>query len=390
MSSAAQPVAAGGATWPARAWLVSLRAGLPPVLAAAAWHALLLAGYVLAFGGDLSALVCADRERVGRWPYETVRVGFGTPGFDGQFYYTLARDPWRLYGAPIDVPAYRHARILYPALAWALSGGGDPGKLLWAMPAINLLAAAGLAWLGARLALHHGRSAWWGFLLPVVVNVGMPALRNLTDPLAALTACGLLTAWLLRSRAWVVFAWAAAAVLSREQNAAVVLIVLLAALYHRQWRHAAGLAAAVLLLAGWLAALRGAYGEWPFSKDNVSLPLAGMFDCWRQPGAFPTVRSAALHAVGMLLIAAQVALSVGLAFVRVNRSVKLVALAGALLALVAGAAVYEGEWSYTRVFLWMPLAVWLGSVVTGRRWPLAVLSPAALWPCLAVAQVWLK
>src|SRR5207244_3002432 len=142
-------------------------------------------------GADLSALVCVSPERVGRWPYESIRVGLGTDGFDGQFYYALARDPWHRHDYPLDIPAYRHARILYPALAWLLSGGGDPGRLLWAMPAINLLAAAGLAWLGAGLALRHGRSAWWGFLLPLVVNVGMPALRDLTDPLAALTACGL-------------------------------------------------------------------------------------------------------------------------------------------------------------------------------------------------------
>src|SRR5207248_1134152 len=150
----------------------------------------------------------------------------------------------------------------YPALAWLLSGGGNPQTLLWAMPAINVLSAAGLAWLGGLLAVRHGRSAWWGFLLPLVVNVGMPALRDLTDPLAALTACGLLAAWLSRGRGWVVAAWAAAAVLSREQNAAVVLIVLSAALYHRQWRHAAGLVAIVLLFGGWLVALRGAYGAW--------------------------------------------------------------------------------------------------------------------------------
>ena len=66
-----------------------------------------------------------------------------------------------------------------------------------ALPLLNLLAVTGLAWLGVVLATHYGRSPWWGFVLPIAVNVGISLLRDLTDPLAALAVCGLLTAWLL-------------------------------------------------------------------------------------------------------------------------------------------------------------------------------------------------
>jgi hypothetical protein len=358
-------------------------------VAAAAWQLLLMAVYAAAYHGDPSAFVCADGAVAGRWPYEAVRVGFETGGFDGQQYYALARDPWHVRGEPIDFPAYRHARILYPALAWLLSGGGHPVRLLWALPALNLLAVAGLAWLGAGLAVHHGRSAWWGVLLPLVVNAGLPALRDLTDPLAALTACGLLTAWLMRRPPWVLFAWAVAAVLSREQNAAVVLIVLLGALPQRRWRCAAGLAAALLLLAGWLVGLRGAYGAWPFARETITAPFAGVFGHW------PLLRSSsrgylALHGAGLLTIAVQAALCVVVCFLRVNRSVKLVALAGLVLAAVGGPGLYSEEWNYLRVFFWMPLAVWLGSVVSGRRWPVVLLSPAALWPVIAILRAWPK
>jgi hypothetical protein len=349
----------------------------------------LLAGYVLAFDGDLSALVCANRDQVGRWPYEAIRVGFPAPGFDGQFYYALARDPWRAHGWPIDRPIYRHTRILYPALAWLLSGGGDPEALLWALPAINLLTVAALAGLGAWLAVGYGRSAWWGFLLPVVLNLGMPAVRNLIDPLAALTAFGLLTAWLLRWRPAALFGWAAATVLTREQNAAVVVIVLLAALYHQQWRHAVALAGAGAILAAWLGVLIAVYGVLPTGEDNFGPPLAGMVHRWRQAGCFVPLHSAVLHALGTLAILVQLGLSVWLLFFSVHRSVKLLGLAGALLAVVAGPPVYGDYWSFLRVFLWMPLAVWIGSVATGRRWSIALLGPMALWPCLVVARVWM-
>jgi hypothetical protein len=377
---------------PADRWPAVMRACLPPAVAAAAWHALLLAAYLLPYGGDLSALVCVDREQLGGWPYEAIRVGFPTPGFDGQFYYTLARDPWRPHGAILDFPAYRHARILYPALAWLLSGGGNPRALLWALPAINVLAAAGLAWLGARLAFRYGRSAWWGFLLPLVVNVGMPAMRDLTDPLAALTAAGLLAAWLLRRPAWVVFAWGAAAVLSREQNAALVVILLAAAVYGRRWRPAAALAASALLLAGWLTLLRQVYGTWPFSPHNVGLPLTAMADRFRQPLGphFPVVAAEVLR---RLVLPTQIVLCGALIFLRVHRSVKLIGLAGAVLAVVAGDAVYGDQWSYLRVFAWMPLAVWTGGVISGRRWPVLLLFPVvlcSLQPGYSGLRSWMK
>src|SRR4051794_24323308 len=109
MSSAAHLLPLRSAT-AARSWSVSQKACLAAALAALVWHALLLTGYALRFG-DASALVCVDGTRIGRPPYEAIRVGFGYGGFDGQFYYTLARNPWRLWQEPIDAPAYRHARI---------------------------------------------------------------------------------------------------------------------------------------------------------------------------------------------------------------------------------------------------------------------------------------
>ncbi len=174
-----------------------VRSLLGPVALALAVHALLLAAYVAAFRGDVSALVCASSDRVGRAPFEAVHTGFGKGGFDGQFYYVIAQDPWRRQSAVIDDPPYRHQRLLYPMLAWALSGGGDPRLLLWILPALNLGFVGVLTWLGARTARYHGRSEWWRLLLPLAVNAGMPLLRDLTDPLAVCAVAGLLTAWLL-------------------------------------------------------------------------------------------------------------------------------------------------------------------------------------------------
>ncbi len=196
-----------------------------PIVVAAAFHAGVIAAYVAAFHGDLSALVCVARERLGRTPFEYIRTGFDRNGYDGQFYYAIARAPWRRHNLGVDAPAVRQARILYPALSWLLSAG-DARLLLWVMPLVNLLAIAALAALGAVVARRHGLSPWWGVLLPFAVNAAMPALRNLTDVLSTLAVCALLVAWLLRWPWWALVACAAGALFSREQNVVVVLLVL--------------------------------------------------------------------------------------------------------------------------------------------------------------------
>src|SRR2546423_1293192 len=111
-----------------------------PVVVAVAFQAALFAGDLARFNGDPSALVCVRPDAVGTYPFEKIRVGLSTEGFDGQLYYVIARDPWHAQDSRVVAdPGYRHMRILYPALAWAASGGGDPQRLLFVLPAINVL-----------------------------------------------------------------------------------------------------------------------------------------------------------------------------------------------------------------------------------------------------------
>lgn len=359
-----------------------------PVLFTLALHAAFIAVYAGAFGGDLSALVCVDKENIGRWPFESIRVGFPTQGYDGQFYYALARDPWAVHStSSIDFPAYRHARVAYPALAWLITGG-DPDLLLWALPAINLAAIFFLAWFGVRLATHYGRSPWWGCLLPIAVNAGMSALRDLTDPFATATVCVVLAGYLLGWPTWMLAFWSAVAALSREQNVAVILIVLVEALMERRRGPATALAASLLIWIGWVVALRWSYGEWPVAGGNVGVPLSGI---WHVLTHFtgPYGRSAITNGVGMTLLLTQIGICGLLVASRANRLTAAVALAGAGLAVCGGVPIYEAYWSYARVFIWMPLGIWLWAVQTGRHWPIVALAPTVFWPTFVSLRPWI-
>jgi hypothetical protein len=369
-----------------------MRRCIGPVLAAVGFHAALVAGYVAAYGGDLGALSCVGDERAGQVPYERIHTGFKKHGYDGQYYYAIARAPWQRHVAGIDAPAIRQARILYPALSWLLSAG-DPDRLLWAMPLVNLLAIAGLAWLGASLAVRQGLSPWWGVLLPLAVNAGMPTLRNLTDVVSTLAVCGLLVTW-IGCGPWLgLCLWAAAAVFCREQNAVMVILVLGAAVWRRQKHAAIGLAIVLSLWAGWLCILRLMYGNWPFlpGQGNLGLPLAGMVFRWQHLDLTASWSSALFHILGMLLLTLQIGLAIYLIRIRANRVLVLTAHAGAALAIVGGVYLYQDRWSYTRSFAWLPLGLWLVCLHAHWRWAMMLLSSIPLVLTLAVvARAWIS
>jgi hypothetical protein len=88
-------------------------------------------------------------------------------GFDGQFYYRLAIDPFaraeQVSGIRFDFPAYRAQRIGYPVLAWAFSLG-EPSRAAAALFAVNLLAVLLLAAVAAWL-VRAGELSWAGCAL---------------------------------------------------------------------------------------------------------------------------------------------------------------------------------------------------------------------------------
>jgi hypothetical protein len=363
---------------------------LGPSLVAAGLHALLLTGFVAAHGGDPAALVCVGGERVGRPPFEAINIAFRKHGYDGQFYYALARAPWRKNPEGLDNAPVRQLRILYPAVSWLMSGG-DARLLLWALPLVNLLAIAGLAGLGASLAGRHGLSPWWGALLPVALNVAMPALRDLGDVLSTFAVCGLVVGWLRRGPWWELALWAAAAVFCREQNLAVIAAVLAVAAWRRQAPVCLGLIAVVALWATWVGVVWALYGQWPMhqgQEGHIGWPLVGMFQRLQGLDQFPSRASAVIAVLSLLLILAEAGLAVYLLRFRPDPVVALTALGGAALAVLGGFILYEDHWGYSRVFALLPLGVWLGCVQARWRAPLVVMSASVLVPLGAVVKAW--
>jgi hypothetical protein len=277
------------------------RADRPAVAAAVSFLAWL--GYVLARwqiwakGRSLSLFVVA-----GSPPYGYTHPGHLPPGlliadpraagYDGQFYYRLALNPFNwaktAYGITMDEP-YRYTRIGYPLVAWVLSFGQHdlvPAVLI----AINLLGVAAMAYFGAMFARDNGRHALWGLLFAAYFGLAISVGRDTAEPLAE--ACMLAGLLAYRRSRWVlsgtVFAFAA---ITRETilfAPAAIAVVRLIAIVLRKARpglpDVAWLVPAVAYGLDELAAKFVLKGQFPILADtnrNLTAPFSAMVDALR-------------------------------------------------------------------------------------------------------------
>ena len=188
-------------------------------LAAFAAHALLLLPMAASRHFDLSVFIIAGDTYVDQSRLDApIAIMRDSRGYDGQFFYRLALDPFSLqptdHGITLDSPAKRSARIVYPLLSWMVAFGQArfvPAGLL----IVNLAGLAVLAgcagWLTRRLALP----SW----LPFAIMAWPGWLITLTDDTAEIAAAALLLASLacyLSGRLRLYALLAAAATLTRE------------------------------------------------------------------------------------------------------------------------------------------------------------------------------
>ncbi len=149
-------------------------------------------------------------------------------GYDGQFYYRLALDPFNLartsFGIQLDTLS-RVERMAYPFLAWVISQGHSADVPL-ALVAVNIFAAGMLGLAGGLLARSAGRHALWGLVFAGYWGYLWTLGRDLTElTTAALVIFGL--AALLRNAPF----WAGLAFLGAivSKETAVLLVAMLAA-----------------------------------------------------------------------------------------------------------------------------------------------------------------
>ncbi|HZY44533.1 MAG TPA: hypothetical protein VFF70_07270 [Anaerolineae bacterium] len=157
----------------------------------------------------------------------------GTPGYDGQFAYQIARDPINGW-TKIDVSAYRYQRIVYPIAARVLALG-NVDLIPWTLIAINIAALIAGTWFTEMILEHYQVSRWYALVYGLNAGTLMSVRLDLTEPLAyALAQLGVLLLLQDRSR-WAALAFAFA-VLTKETTLLFVAGVAVTYLIDRRGR----------------------------------------------------------------------------------------------------------------------------------------------------------
>lgn len=226
------------------------------------------------------AFVGADR------PADLQDLATNSTGYDGQFVYRLALDPFTrdktAYGITLDNPPYRQQRLGLPFVARAVHRATKL-PLSTTLLIVNALALLAAAWAAAALAQRLHRHALWGVLVALSPGLVVAVCRDLTEPLAtALLLLGLV-AW--TDRRWRLATLAfTGAVLTRETTLAVLFGLGLYEVYatvrgpdrRAIFSRAVGLLMPVVAAVRWQGHLKEVWGRLPVRANdgNVGIPVA--------------------------------------------------------------------------------------------------------------------
>jgi hypothetical protein len=304
-------------------------------------------------GFNPTSFVSAGDEFTDRSAPAGLIVAPHSAGYDGQFYYRIACDPFSLQpivaGVHFDYPVYRLQRIGYPLLVWMLSFG-NPAAVPWMMIIVNLGALAGIG-AGAVIATNDlPVPAWSCLALALYPGFLLSVSRNLVEPLE-LFLIVIALVLLQRGRILVAAAVLVLAALTKETSLLFALGALLSAFLTRprQRIHVVLLAPFVVHVA-WKALL---FRLWHLpmmfvTGEHFMLPFRGIL--LRAREAATTGAAGRLVLIEMVLVAL-FGLVVALAFrsSAVSQMVKLTWLFYATLVVLLGTEFWWEDWAFLRV-----------------------------------------
>lgn len=264
---------------------------VPGVLAFGGWLGFVLARWQVWGTGHLSRFIVLGTTytRGHHLPPGAMISDHGAAGYDGQFYYRLALNPFNwgktAYGITMD-QSYRYTRIGYPLVSW-LGSFGQHDLVPASLIAVNLVCVAAMAVLGGMFARGYGRHALWGLLFAAYFGLAISVGRDTAEPLAE--ACMLAGLLAYRRGRWGLSAAAFAfGVITRETiliAPAAIAIVRLYGMLRRRVRPGlpdlAWLVPAVAYGLVELAARFALKGEFPVLSDNsrnLTTPFTAMID----------------------------------------------------------------------------------------------------------------
>ncbi len=170
---------------------------VPGIIAFLGWLGFALARWQVWAKGHLSLFIMAGHVYTHRAQLPRGLLLVPSAGYDGQFYYRLALDPFNWHATAFGITmdqSYRYTRIGYPVLAWIFSLGQHQ-LVPVVLVVLNLFGVAAMAMLGGMLARESGRHALWGLAFAAYFGLVISVGRDTAEPLAEACMLGGLLAY---------------------------------------------------------------------------------------------------------------------------------------------------------------------------------------------------
>ena len=354
--------------------LSSLDSPLLPSLVIALVTSLFLLGILRHNDFNASSLVTAgDRSCDPALVPRNLIVRKNSDGFDGQFYYRLALDPFTSrptdFGITLDKPALRHQRILYPLLAKILSLGNN-NLIPLMMILINFSALCLLGWIGGSYAQTFNQHALWGIFVPLYPASLFTLTRDLVE---LLEVSLLLSSFLLLRRQKFIPATLllTLAVLAKETALVGVVAALLVYVIDYLRRQSGRVkwhywAAPLATFSVWQLILFYNWGEFPVLEGtiNIGAPFIGFVTLLIDAADYQTQlqRRVLPELIFLICFAASVFYCLRSTLVSLHEIVSL--LLYAILIMFLSRAIWVEDWTFMRAtteFCVLGIIVMLGS-----------------------------
>lgn len=120
----------------------------------------------------------------------------GTWGYDGQFYYQIARNPLEAFKY-MDNASFRYQHILYGLVVGALSLG-QPVLIPYMLLLVNLLSVVLSVEIVSRLLVKHGLSPWFSLAMGLYFGQAAATMFDTAEPFTYLLVC--IGVWMLEEK----------------------------------------------------------------------------------------------------------------------------------------------------------------------------------------------
>ena len=237
--------------------------------------------YAVRFNGNLTGFACfGDYFPAPEVVNEKTFVLKNSDGYDGQFFFLMAHDPFMTgpVSEYLDAPGYRYQRILYPWLV-ALLALGQRELIPFTLLAVNVAAVLLGCVFVMLLARKYGASPWVGLAYGFLCGLQLGVLRDLAEPLALGLVVGGVY-FFVGKKPLKTALFLAGAVLAKELMLLITGALAFQALFlDRDRRMFAWLCLSVLPLALWGAVIYLVLGEVAYvaGGKNIGPPLAALW-----------------------------------------------------------------------------------------------------------------